>query len=116
MIGIVILVQALPRLLKRDLRAEEKAWLAERQQELPMLLVKQYRVTNSNADGKTLAEINPHRLAQVNITRVRRGRRSFLPPRILLFGWATLCWRSVRSRNWRKSRSSSAKRPRSRWT
>lgn len=78
MIGIVLLVQALPRLLKRDLRAEEKAWLAERQQELPMLLVKQYRVTNSNADGKTLPEINPHRLAQVNITRVRRGEEVFL--------------------------------------
>jgi putative transport protein len=78
MIGIVILVQTLPRLLKSDLGKEEQAWLVERQRELPMLLVKQYRVTNPNADGKTLLEINPHRLVQVNITRVRRGEEVFL--------------------------------------
>ncbi len=88
MIGIVLLVQALPRLLKRDLRLEENAWLAERQRELPMLLVKQYRVTNPNADGKTLLEINPHRLARVNITRIRRGEDVFLvsPNTVLRLG------------------------------
>jgi putative transport protein len=78
MLGVVLLVQALPRLLKRDLRGEEKAWLAERQRELPLLLVKQYRVSNPNVDGMTLREINPHRLAQANLTRVRRGEQVFL--------------------------------------
>ncbi|MEZ0396844.1 MAG: aspartate:alanine exchanger family transporter [Anaerolineales bacterium] len=78
MLGIVLLVQTLPRLLKRDLRKEEETWLAEYQRELPALLVKQYRVTNPNADGKTLLDINPHRLARVNITRIRRGEDVFL--------------------------------------
>ena len=72
MIGVVLLVQFLPRLLKRDIRAEEKDWLAEQQKELPSLVVKQLRITNPNMDGKSLREINPHRLAHVNITRVRR--------------------------------------------
>jgi putative transport protein len=73
MIGIVLLVQFLPRLLKRDLHAEEQSWLAERHKELPMLAVRQYVITNSNMDGRTLRELDPHRLAHVNITRIRHG-------------------------------------------
>ena len=73
MIGVVLLVQFLPRLLKRDIRAEEKDWQAERQKEMPTLVVKQFRISNQNMDGKSLREMDPHRLAQVNITRVRRG-------------------------------------------
>ena len=73
MIGVVLLVQFLPRLLRRDLRAEEQNWLAERQKEMPSLVVKQLLITNRNMDGKSLRELDPHRLAHVNITRVRRG-------------------------------------------
>jgi putative transport protein len=73
MIGVVLLVQFLPRLLKRDVRLEERNWLAERQKELPSLVVKQLCITNPNMDGKSLREMDPHRLAHVNITRVRRG-------------------------------------------
>jgi putative transport protein len=73
MIGVVLLVQFLPRLLRRDLRAEEQNWLAERQKEMPSLVVKQLLITNQNMNGKSLRELDPHRLAHVNITRVRRG-------------------------------------------
>jgi putative transport protein len=73
MIGVVLLVQFLPKLLKRDMRAEQKNWIEERQKELPSLVVKNLRITNPNMAGKTLREIDPHRLAHVNITRVRRG-------------------------------------------
>ncbi|MGA2488932.1 MAG: aspartate:alanine exchanger family transporter [Anaerolineales bacterium] len=73
MIGVVLLVQLLPKLLKRDVRLEEQTWLAERQKELPSLVVKQLRITNPNMDGKSLREMDPHRLAHINITRVRRG-------------------------------------------
>ena len=73
MIGVVLLVQFLPKLLKRDMRAEEENWLAERKKELPSLVVKQLRITNPNMDGKSLREMDPHRLAHVNITRARRG-------------------------------------------
>lgn len=73
MIGVTLMTQLLPKLLKRDLRAEEQGWLAEREKELPMLVVKQYMITNPNMDGRTLRELDPHRLAHVNLTRVRRG-------------------------------------------
>ncbi len=78
MIGVVLLVQFLPRLLKSDLHAEEKKWVAERQKELPMLLVKQFKITNPNMDGKTIREFNPQRYARINVTRIRRGNQVFL--------------------------------------
>jgi putative transport protein len=73
MIGVVLLVQFLPRLLKRNLKAEDAAWLAEQQKDVPSLVVRQLRLTNPNMDGVSLREMDPHRLAHVNITRVRRG-------------------------------------------
>jgi putative transport protein len=75
MIGIVLLVQFLPRLLRRDLRTEEQAWLEAHRQELPGLVVRQFVITNPNMDGRTLRELDPHRLAHVNITRLRRGNQ-----------------------------------------
>jgi putative transport protein len=85
MIGVVLLVQFLPRLLKRDIQVEEKSWLAERQKELPSLVVKQLRITNPNLDGKSLRELDPHRLAHVNVTRLRRGNQvSLVKPDLVL--------------------------------
>src|SRR5512136_2660604 len=85
MIGLVLLVQFLPKLLRRDMPREEQDWLAERRKELPSLLVKQLRITNPNLDGKSLRELDPHRLAHVNLTRVRRGDQvSLVTPDFIL--------------------------------
>lgn len=73
MIGMVLLIQFLPRLLKRPVKAEEKLWLAEQAIEAPGLQARQYRVTNANLHGRTVAEVNPRRLAQVNISRIKHG-------------------------------------------
>jgi putative transport protein len=75
MIGIVLLVQFLPKLLQRPIKAEEAQWLAEKELETPGLKARQFRVTNANIDGKTVAEINPRRLAQVNISRIKHGEK-----------------------------------------
>ena len=77
MISVVLLVQFLPRLLRRDLRKEEAAWQVERSAETPELQVKTYRLTNPNCSGKRVAEVNPHRMALANISRVKRGERVF---------------------------------------
>jgi putative transport protein len=71
----VLLIQFLPRLFKRPVRAEEKLWLAERATEAPGLQARQFRVTNPNIDGKTVVELNPRRLAQVNISRIKHGEK-----------------------------------------
>jgi putative transport protein len=77
MILVVLLVQFLPRLLRRNLREEEVSWQAERSAETPELQVKTYRLTNPNCAGKRVAEINPHRMARANISRVKRGDKVF---------------------------------------
>ncbi|MBN2149764.1 MAG: hypothetical protein JW726_20420 [Anaerolineales bacterium] len=77
MIGMVILIQILARILRRDLRAEEQSWQRERQVDAPELTVRQFRVTNLNCDGRTVSEINPHRMARANISRIKRGDAVF---------------------------------------
>ncbi|HEX9331694.1 MAG TPA: TrkA C-terminal domain-containing protein, partial [Anaerolineales bacterium] len=75
MIGMVLLIQFLPKLLKRSIKTEEKLWLDEKAIEAPGLQARQFRVTNVNINGKTVAELNPRRLAQVNISRVKQGEK-----------------------------------------
>ncbi|HEX7976108.1 MAG TPA: TrkA C-terminal domain-containing protein, partial [Anaerolineales bacterium] len=77
MIGLVLLVQFLPRLLHRDVGREESSWLREKQVEEPGLLAKQFKITNPNCVGKRVSEINPHRMSLANISRVKRGDRVF---------------------------------------
>jgi putative transport protein len=77
MIGIVLLVQFLPRLLRRDLKAEETRWREEQAKAIPGIVARQYRVTNPNVDGRLVREIDLHRLSTVNLSRVRRGNRVF---------------------------------------
>ncbi len=77
MIGVVLVVQFLPRLLKRDLKAEEARWREEQAKETPGIITRQYRITNPNVDGRHVREIDLHRLSTVNLSRVRRGDKVF---------------------------------------
>lgn len=88
MIGIVLLIQLLPKLLKRSIKTEEAHYLAEKAIETPGLQARQFRVTNPNIDGMTVAQINPRRLAQVNISRVKQGGqvRAAMPETVLRLG------------------------------
>lgn len=77
MVGIVLLIQFLPRLLRRSIPAEEAAWLNEKRIEEPALEARQFRITNPNCDGKRVREVNPHRMMVANISRVKHGDRVF---------------------------------------
>jgi len=77
MLGIVLLMQWLPKLLAKDLPSEEAKWEAESSQEHPRLFAKQFLITNSNCDGKTIRELNPGRMCEANISRLRRGNDIF---------------------------------------
>jgi putative transport protein len=88
MISMVLLIQFLPGLLKRPVKNEEQKWLAEKAIETPGLVALQFRITNPNCEGRTVAEVNPRRLAQVNISRIKHGDRVFAatPESILHLG------------------------------
>jgi putative transport protein len=77
MISVVLLIQLLPKILRRNLRSEEKHWLEEKQAESPGFEVRTYKVTNPNCIGKSVSEINPHRMALANISRIKRGEKVF---------------------------------------
>lgn len=69
-VGVTLLIQFLPKLLRRDAKAAEATWLAAQQAERPQLQKRQFKVTNPNLDGKRLSELDTHRVSQVNISRV----------------------------------------------
>lgn len=77
MISMVLLIQFLPFVLKRSIKTEEEGWLAEKEAETPGLVAQQFRITNPNCEGRSVAEVNPRRLAQVNLSRVKRAERVF---------------------------------------
>ena len=72
-VGVTLLIQFLPRLLRRDVKTAEDAMAGAQQAEQPALQKKQFSVTNPNLDGKRLGDLDTHRLSQVNISRVRHG-------------------------------------------
>jgi putative transport protein len=88
MIGVVLLIQFLPRILRRDLRVEEGHWKAEKERESPGLQSRQFLITNPNCDGKMVSEVNPHRMTLANISRIRHGAQVFAasPKRKLYLG------------------------------
>lgn len=69
-IGFPLLMQFMPKLLRRDVKAAEADWLAAQRAEQPALARRQFKVTNPNLDGKRLAELDTHRLSQANVSRV----------------------------------------------
>ena len=74
-VGVTLLTQFLPRLLRRDVKTAEEQWLAAQLAERPALQKAQFKVSNPNLDGKRLDELDTHRLSQVNISRVRKGQQ-----------------------------------------
>ncbi|MEI7846322.1 MAG: TrkA C-terminal domain-containing protein [Chloroflexota bacterium] len=77
MVGVVLVVQLIPRLLRRDLASEEARWREEQAREMPGIIARTYRITNPNVDGRMVSEIDLHRLSTVNLSRVKRGDQVF---------------------------------------
>jgi putative transport protein len=75
MVGVVLLIQFLPRLARRNLSLEAQRWETEKQVESPGLVARQYHITNPNCAGKTVSQVNPHRLTQANISRIKHGQQ-----------------------------------------
>ena len=72
MIGLVVLMQFLPRLLGKSVKKEEEAWFQEQESDMPRLHIKQFVVSNPNCAGLALKEISKKRISHAVISRVRR--------------------------------------------
>lgn len=71
-IGLVILVQVLPRILRIDFTREDEK-VRNSEQKSGMVCRKQFYVTNPAVEGKTLADLQLHRLIEANISRILRS-------------------------------------------
>jgi putative transport protein len=75
-VGVVLFVQALPRLLGRDLRAEMQAAIdSMHAPEQTDLIVKDFLVSEQSVYRKTLAELNIAAATGAVISRVRKGNQ-----------------------------------------
>ena len=73
-VGVVLLVQIVPRIVRVDIRTEEERLRATEKTSLE-LQKRQFKVTNPGCAGKTLAELQIHGFTQVNVTRVGRQEK-----------------------------------------
>jgi putative transport protein len=84
-VGVVLLVQLMRRLGRKEIDADEERWATEQASDHPDLEAKTFRLTNPACDGKTLADLDPQRLSGANITHVRRGDEvTLISPRVVL--------------------------------
>jgi putative transport protein len=69
----MLFVQIVPKIFHRRLREEKEEHTREMAKR--GLLVRQYRLTNSNLANKTVEELNLHKICKVNLTRYMRGEK-----------------------------------------
>jgi putative transport protein len=72
-IAVVLFVQLLPWLLRRNPRQEEEEWEKKEKASRHELSVKQFCLENKALFGKKIEDIHAHKIASVNFSRVRRG-------------------------------------------
>ncbi len=73
MIGVVLLIQFMPRLLGPRMAREEARRQEAKAADPNRLKAKQYRITNPACCGLTVREVNPGRMSQSNMSRLRRN-------------------------------------------
>lgn len=73
MIGVVLLIQFMPRLLGPRMAREEARRQEAKAADPNRLKVKQYRITNPACCGLTVREVNPRRMSHSNMSRLRRN-------------------------------------------
>ncbi len=78
-IGVILFVKLLPRVLKIDLRKEERALEADRRELNPDIVAHAYRVTNPLIVGRRLQDIRLRQYTGAVISRIVRGEESILP-------------------------------------
>ncbi len=88
MIGVVLIINLLPKLLRVSIKREEERWKEKNKYIAKPLLVKYYKVTNPNCDGKAIKEITSKKLVDVAISRVKHGNEMKVagPDTILYLG------------------------------
>ena len=85
-IGVILFVKLLPKILRVDIRAEEKRLEALQQQQYPEIKTAVYRVNNHNAFDKSLAELQIRTMTGAVVSRLVHDNLTEIPtPRSVLW-------------------------------
>ncbi len=73
MIGVVLIINLLPKILKISIKSEEEKWKEKNKDLAKPLLVKYFKVTNPNCDGRMIKDITPKKLVDVAFSRIKHN-------------------------------------------
>lgn len=78
-IGVILFIGLAPQLMRVNIKQQEQNYLDSLHQEHPELKSLVFRITNSNVEGRSLAELDLRNMTQAIISRVKVGDESFVP-------------------------------------
>lgn len=85
-IGVIIFLRLLPKILNTNITQAEKEWDELSTSEYPLLNYKHFRITNTNIDHKTIADLRFRRMTEASISRVLHNDDAFTPtPNTVLY-------------------------------
>ncbi|WP_029036668.1 aspartate:alanine exchanger family transporter [Salinimicrobium xinjiangense] len=79
-IGVILFVRLAPRIFATNMAKEEQKYAEETQIQIPKVTHKNFIITNENADGKTIRELDIRMMTKANISRVMRANETSIPP------------------------------------
>ena len=82
-IGVILFVKLLPKILRVDIRAEEKRLEALQQQQYPEIKTAVFRVSNPNAFDKSLADLQIRTMTGAVVSRLVHDNLTEIPTCLL---------------------------------
>lgn len=78
-ICVILFVSIFPKILKIDLKKEEKKYIDQQHVEHPELYSRTIKITNENISGKSLRELAIPNTVGVVVSRIKKGNDTFTP-------------------------------------
>lgn len=78
-IGVILFLRLLPKLMQSNIQEAEKQWERESTAEFPALNYEHLYISNTNVEGKTLAELNFRHMTEATISRIMHDEDAFTP-------------------------------------
>ena len=78
-IGVILIINLLPKILRIDLKKEEKNYIRSVKEDFPDVIGRTFKVDNPNINGKTLEEIQLRKITGCIATRILHEDKAYTP-------------------------------------
>jgi putative transport protein len=78
-IGVIIFLRLLPKIYQTKIEAAEKEWEEQSVAEFPELIARNFIITNTNIEGKTLKQLRFRSMTEASISRVMHVQETVAP-------------------------------------